>query len=215
MKFFEQLWTHILDILFPKSHTQLFLESLTAKWLLENIPPPDDNIPPFRAVLSYRHPVARQMIWLLKYRGNEIIARTLAEVLFEYILEEISDNMHFSGTEKFILVPVPLSKKRLRERGFNQSELLCRELVNLQPDIFEMRLDILIKNKDTASQSKTISKTERQKNLSGAFFCNENLKDNTILVIDDVFTTGSTFLEIGKTLKKQNPKEVLFFAVGH
>lgn len=215
MKLSEDIWDYILDILFPKTDLQIFLESINGQELVEKVGAPDDNIPPYKAPLSYRNPVVRQMIWLLKYRGNKKIAKTLASVLSESILEDISDNLYFTGSKKFILIPAPLSKKKISERGFNQAELLCHELEKIHSDIFETNSTILQKIKDTPSQSKTNSKKERLQNLSGAFFSNTKLEGKNIIVIDDVFTTGTTFLEIGKVLKRQKTRQILFYAVAH
>ncbi|MEK7120929.1 MAG: hypothetical protein AAB840_02455, partial [Patescibacteria group bacterium] len=82
-------WALILDILFPKSALQVYLENITPEEIMMTAGAPDDNIPPYKAFLSYRNPIVRQMIWLLKYRGNEVVAKKLAKILADGAVEDI------------------------------------------------------------------------------------------------------------------------------
>lgn len=102
-------------------------------------------------------------------------------------------------------LPMPLSRARLRERGFNQSleiaKPLCGELgVRLLPRACE-------RIRDTESQT-ILPWNERAKNVRGAFNCNENFAGQHIAVIDDVMTTGASINELSKTLKKAGATQV-------
>jgi ComF family protein len=104
-----------------------------------------------------------------------------------------------------IIVPVPMSEKDVKKRGFNQAELLAYEVGK--------RLDIpvlpaLVKVKETSAQ-KELSGRERAENLEKAFeVIYPQIKDRKILLIDDIFTTGATANECAKTLLKAKCKEV-------
>jgi ComF family protein len=105
------------------------------------------------------------------------------------------------------MMPVPLHPRKLRQRGFNQSLLLAR-IVN---SVFGMELDFLSlkKTKDTTAQT-NLTRKERRKNVRKAFefIGNVNIKDKTIVLVDDVATTGSTLNECARILKRSRCKKV-------
>jgi ComF family protein len=116
--------------------------------------------------------------------------------MIKYALENIPTN------EIDFIVPVPLHRLRLKEREFNQSEILASRLAKY----FNIPLikNSLIRTRPTPPQA-NLSKEERLKNVNGAFKLRENelLKGKNILLIDDVFTTGSTVDQCAKVLKKE------------
>lgn len=105
------------------------------------------------------------------------------------------------------IIPVPISKKRKKQRGYNQSSLIAKELAK------KLNIDYknksLIKTKNITEQSK-LNKEEREKNIQGVYelYNLKKLKDKNILLIDDIYTTGSTVRECGKILKQANPKKI-------
>lgn len=105
-------------------------------------------------------------------------------------------------------VPVPISKKSMKERGYNQSELIAKELRYI---IDVPYVNALVKVKDTAAQ-KSLKMSERAGNVSGAFGVPEDKKTviagKRLLVIDDVCTTGSTLSEAARTLKAAGAEKV-------
>jgi len=170
------------------------------------------------AFFDYRDPLVRTAIWELKFRGNRAVATLLAEILFDELSAELSELEIFENFTRPLIVPVPLSSKRRRERGFNQCEILLDELAKLDVGkIFEINKNILIKTRDTSSQTKTDSRASRLKNLRGAFAANENgaAQHRNIIVIDDVTTTGATLNETLKTLRRAGAKKILGIALAH
>ncbi|MEA3432668.1 MAG: ComF family protein [candidate division WOR-3 bacterium] len=148
--------------------------------------------------------IAEHLITLLKYNGKIGTAKILGKLMIQAILkEEIYRNCN-------VIVPVPLHTTRTRERGYNQAELLGKELsVELNiPLVF----DALIRVRATPSQTKLPSE-KRATNVKDAFVVNkqriELIKDKTILLVDDVLTTGATLNECARTLLKGDVKEVL------
>ena len=133
------------------------------------------------------------------------------------------------------IIPVPISKKRFKERGFNQSELLAREIIkqyginnciknkqnnkNNKPNLdnkliglntnLELSNNNLIKVNNIIEQSK-LNKKQREKNIKGAYkiLNKDRLIGKSILVIDDIYTTGNTVRECCRTLKEAKPKKI-------
>lgn len=112
--------------------------------------------------------------------------------------------------ENTVVVPIPLSKKRYKERGFNQSLVIAREVSTY----FKLNLstNLLFRAVDTQVQS-ALSRIERQKNVSGAFIAPKPLNNAHILLIDDITTTGATFLEAAKALYNSGASKVSCFAL--
>ena len=145
--------------------------------------------------------VLRDAIHLLKYRRKRHIARPLAELLLEHVMEKIDLSSYDA------LVPVPLHRSRLKERGYNQSELiadcLCRELpeASLQP--------ILRRVKDTPSFSR-LGAQERRSQIRNAFqvVSGADVKKKRILLVDDVVTTAATTNECARVLRRAGAERV-------
>ncbi|MFA5936789.1 MAG: phosphoribosyltransferase family protein [Candidatus Paceibacterota bacterium] len=153
--------------------------------------------------------------------------------MYEKIIEELSELSVLNNFREPILIPIPLSKKRYKERGYNQSELICQELIKIDkktnlPHIrhgvygaleknFSLEKNVLIKIKDTEHQVNIQDRRNRLKNLSDSFFVkNENLiKGKNIILIDDVLTTGSTLTEAKKILKNSGARKIIAFTIAH
>jgi ComF family protein len=136
--------------------------------------------------------VIRRAIHELKYRNLRVLAAPLAQWLHDYLISH-----PLPGD---VLVPVPLHPKRLRERGYNQSSLLARELGRL----IKLPLvdDCLVRQRPTPPQARTASAAERQSNVAGAFTCRDGrLRGRQVLLIDDVTTSGATLNACAMALK--------------
>ncbi len=153
---------------------------------------------------SYKDFIIKKMIGQYKY---EPYAKELSKSLACLIIK------HFQLLEKeqdfsqAFLIPVPLAKKRLRLRGFNQAEALCLELsLFLKIPLIS---DVLLKTKETRPQAE-LSGKEREENIKGAFLVQnkEKVLGREILLVDDVFTTGATMEECALALKLAGAKEI-------
>jgi competence protein ComFC len=141
----------------------------------------------------------RDAIHHLKYRNLRILARPLAELMREF-LERYP-------VQADVMVPVPLHSRRLRERGYNQSELLARELGRLIS--LPVHTDALCRTKYTPPQARTTSVEERRKNVTGSFACRGNsLRDLRVLLIDDVSTSATTLDTCASALKASGAASV-------
>lgn len=141
----------------------------------------------------------RQLVISFKYGKRHYLARVLAKFCSEVLL----DDPRFSELPAPVLVPIPLHWRRKFSRGFNQADLICRELTH-QTSVPTLRL---LKRKRYTTTQTRLSRGERLKNLNGAFSVNGDLADyRSIIIIDDVFTTGSTSEECAQLLRKEFPK---------
>jgi competence protein ComFC len=167
---------------------------------------------------DYRHPPIRKAIQFLKYKNKKRIANIFAEVLHYRILEEIADLYQLENFHDPVLIPIPLSKKRLRERGFNQALLICKKLTEKdQKKNYRLIKDILIKPKDTLHQAQIENRKERLRNIRGSFALKneKRVKNKNIILIDDVVTTGATLEEAKRILKQAGAKKVIAFTIAH
>jgi competence protein ComFC len=138
--------------------------------------------------------------------------------MYGRILEEIGDLRVMENFIAPIFIPIPLSPKRRRERGFNQAELIARNLFLLgKDDDFEIKDNILVKPKDTAHQAQLENRTKRLRNLSGTFQVRnpELILGKNIILIDDVTTTGATLTEARKILLEAGARKVIAFTFAH
>jgi len=155
--------------------------------------------------LTYKSVLAKRLILSFKYEPFlKDLAETLASLVFDHFIL-IEEENKFSD---FILIPIPLEKKRLKWRGFNQTEEVGKKLADfLKIPILN---NVLFKIKETPPQI-NLSEKERKKNIKGCFFVkNESLiKNKKILLFDDVYTTGTTMEEAAKVLKMAGAKEII------
>lgn len=135
----------------------------------------------------------------LKYGNRKYYAKYIAKIMS--LSKSTFENID-------IITFVPVSKKRRRERGYNQSEEIAKclgEIVNIEVK------NLLVKTFDGKHQAK-LSQAERLKNLAGSFEladgADTEIKGKHILIVDDVFTTGTTLNECSKVLKKAKPKKI-------
>ncbi len=143
--------------------------------------------------------VAQQAVYQLKYRNLRVLAGPLAGLMNDYLAE--------NDIPGDVLVPVPLHKKRIRERGYNQSALLAKYLGKLAG--MPVVDDCLVRRIHTPPQARTANVEERRNNIEGAFTCrDERLSGRKVLLIDDVSTSGATLDACAEVLKETGVKSV-------
>ena len=154
-------------------------------------------------VLEYGNAV-RNAILKFKYRNKFRYAKYFGGILSEYAAENIVFDYDY-------VTAVPLHKSRLRERGYNQSELMARYLAKSMGTEYR---ELLVRQRPTAPQNK-LNRKQRQENIKNAFIPVENadIEGKGILVGDDIFTTGATMNECCKVLKKNKAHQVDFIAL--
>lgn len=140
---------------------------------------------------------------IIDYKFNEKSYIYVAFVNFLLKNKKIFENIKNYDT----IIPVPISKKRQKERGYNQSLLIARKIA--EKTNLELMNNCLIKTKNIIEQSK-LNKEDRLQNIYGVYeLTNRQLIENKkILLIDDIYTTGSTVNECSRILRKANPEKI-------
>ncbi|MDA1190040.1 MAG: ComF family protein [Chloroflexi bacterium] len=141
---------------------------------------------------------ARTLVHRLKYANYRVYARTMAELMAECLEEQ--------PVTVDTVVAVPLHGKRERERGYNQSELLARELGQLFGLAVEARA--LRKSRETEPQVALEKAEERRRNVQGVFACGADMSGKRVLLVDDVVTTGATMSACASALKEAGAEAV-------
>ncbi|MDO8620023.1 MAG: phosphoribosyltransferase family protein [bacterium] len=213
----NRLFQMILDILFPQKRLVRELQMMDPFDLASRAEKPEGRAG--KAILScfsYRDPLIRQAIWELKYRGNKKVEHLLATILHDELLAFLEEYAPLTNFTDPLLIPIPLSKRRERERGFNQCRLLVDEIMRLDGGTnFTLSL-ALTKIKDTASQTKQDSRAKRLENLKDCFRADaEAVRGRNIILIDDVATTGATLEEARRTLRHAGARKVIAFTAAH
>jgi len=137
----------------------------------------------------------RELIHLLKYNGVRPAANVLGEMLAEaFNLLEPSFKQ-----DTVLIVPVPLYKNKQRQRGFNQAELVARAALKGGSGRFQMAIGMLQRVRDTHSQI-GLTSHQRRENMRGAFAVAADMRGREIILVDDVYTTGTTATECARVL---------------
>lgn len=157
-----------------------------------------------RSALFYQSPVSNLLL-ALKFSNATSAVPTLKK-----IAEQSGMLAHFAVPD--IIIPVPLHIGRLRERGFNQALMLARHCFPQWRTLTHASL--LVRTKATTPQS-SLSGQQRRQNLKGCFQLSRSglLTGKKILLVDDVFTTGSTINECSRVLRREKPKRIEVFTV--
>jgi ComF family protein len=216
----DKIKNFLLDILFPVSCLGCGLkDEILCDNCLQKINHVDrqteENIV---AMFDYREPLVKKAIWELKYHHKRYLGEKLGQLLYEFLLEDIADMKTIASGQPICVIPVPISIKKTRVRGYNQTEAIAKGFCQSSlPGVFELNNKVVVKNRETLPQAKISNRNKRLKNIHGVFELKntDTVKGRTIIVIDDVTTTGGTISEIIKILKKAEAKRIVGFAVAH
>jgi ComF family protein len=164
--------------------------------------------PPFAKAAAYGSYEGglRDLIHMLKYQQ----VRPAANVLGRMLAEVFATLEPSFGVARLAVVPVPLYAAKLRQRGFNQAELMARVAMKLAPERGRYAMaDALERIRDTQSQI-GLTRHQRRENLRGAFQVKhpEKVSGNEVLLVDDVFTTGTTVSECARVLRRAGATRV-------
>lgn len=208
----------ILDLVIPRDPEITKIEDMSETDIFDNIPKANElKNHQYQALFQYKNKLTRKAIWAIKYNKNQKIINKFSNLLYEFIVEDITDKIIFSNFNNPLLIPIPMHKKNLNERGYNQSELIVKEIVKIDDNKnFDLSLNALLKIEETPHQSELKNKNDRLKNLKKCFWANtEKVRNRNIILIDDVITTGTTMNEASRTLKLCGAKKIIGFSLAH
>lgn len=214
----NKLVTLILDLLFPSFCVGCDIEGsvLCAECrnaiVIQRIPtrpPAKSSLSMLYAATEYREQkTVSLLIGALKYCGVKHAAVHCADILVTHLRLA-----QFAPHDNWLVTAVPLHRKRLRERGFNQAELIAKNIAAHYNIPYVPHL--LARATHTMPQTEMHERAKRLENVKGAFVCYnaETVRGKYIILIDDVTTTGATFEACAHTLKSAGAKKIIACAI--
>ena len=165
-------------------------------------------------LFDYQNKIVRLIIKSIKYKNNANLRRRIATYLYEEIVDISSEVTLFEGSTP-LLVPMPMSKKEKRNRGFNQCEELAREIKKMGESNIEVSYNTLKKTRETERQTK-LSREERALNVMDSMEADSKItKNKIIIVLDDVYTTGASFSEARRALLASGARRIIGIFIAH
>lgn len=157
-----------------------------------------------RSVLLYDEYMSKSM-YRFKYNGKQEYARFYGKIIYERLAGKIKT------WNPDVIIPVPIHKSRLNKRGFNQADLIAKELSKYAKIPVDNHI---LKRKIPTKVMKNLDAKERENNLKKAFIVTENVvKLNSVVIIDDIYTTGSTVDAISRVLRNAGVSKIYFITV--
>lgn len=163
-------------------------------------------------VSNYEHEIIQKLIHALKYNFVTEIAPIVGGHMAQFMQKNNVDAIYVLNPEQTIVVPVPIHKKRMLMRGFNQSELIAGTVASQCK--YSLCTDVLYRIRATHAQA-DLRRADRVLNVQKAFQASALIAGTTVLLIDDVITTGHTLEEAAAALKEAGAVRVLGLVFAH
>lgn len=202
-----------LDLLFPPRVDERLLRETPLDAFLSRMQPSaiTTTRPATAALFAFSDPVVRSALHEAKYHGNRRAFGYLGAALADFLTDRDEGRCTSS-----IMIPIPLGKKRARERGFNQVEETIRAALPHLPTDTTLTLEttLLVRTRETVSQV-SLERERREANVRNAFLARALRPDATYLLIDDVLTTGATLQAAIDALTAAGARTILPLALAH
>jgi len=200
LKYISSLFSSAVGAIIPPRRDEMVISSLTPQDL--EYLRTEDGLPYHNATVS-------ALVWELKYNKNRHALAVAGEFLSEDLLGIAQEELG-----KPLLVPVPMHKARRRERGHNQTELLCEAALKFLGDAYEYAPEALERITLTEPQQK-LARHKRLHNVKNSMQGPEpeKIKGRVCVVVDDVATTGATLAEAARALRKAGARKVHMVAL--
>lgn len=192
---------YLIDFIFPPREEEVVLRSISIPEFESQVPKALNGI----SIFSYKHPLVKELVWQIKYRRNMRAAHMAAYFL----------HRELAKYGNVTLVPIPISKSRRKERGFNQCELIIDSILKHDTDnILSKDYSLLVRDKDVEKQTFK-NRGERLENIKGIFRVTKSSSDMSVVIIDDVTTTGGTLEEAKNSLLQAGFRDVKVLTLAH
>lgn len=201
----------IINLIFPISEMGARVNNISNEELSDSNIRCKNNINSnIQSIFIYKNPLIRELVWQIKYKKNNHALKCAGYALYNEIIKNNS---------KAILVPIPISKQRRNERGYNQCELIINEIIKLDTNNnFKKVFDLLIRNRNTTKQTFK-DRNNRINDSKSIFSINNNLVSDyfreNIIIIDDVMTTGSTINSAIECLSNAGFENIRVITLAH
>ncbi len=168
------------------------------------------------SLYDYSNSKTRKLIRYIKKYRDPKLAKMIARKMYSFIYDYLSEEKQLSYFENPLIIPVPISKKRRKKRGFNQNELVAKEFsIHVNGEY----KDIVFLTKEIKKQALIQKRNERFKNVKGVYQLKkkdeQHVKNRDIILIDDLTTSGATLIEIQKILKRKRARKIIALTIAH
>jgi competence protein ComFC len=210
--FLEKICGYLINTLFSEN------EKILTSQNFQTLPKAVNDSPHIFSIFYYKNAIVKKLIKQIKYKGDRKATFQVAEILYDYLLEDVSEKMEMHNFTNPIVVPIPATKHRMKEHGFNQCERIVKYIEKLDiNNNFNYIYNELIKIKENESQAHTKNRIERLNNIKNSFAVKnpEAVRGQNIILIDDVWTTGATLEEARKELLEAGARSVVAYTIAH
>ncbi|MCX6703114.1 MAG: phosphoribosyltransferase family protein [Candidatus Zambryskibacteria bacterium] len=213
--FVKNIISTFIDWMFPPRQSQHVTRVLSQEDILSfpQAKPIDQST---YALFAYKDIRVSSLIWEIKYHKNISLINLVVPLLADVIIEEYADKNLFENWKNYFLVPVPSSKKRIQKRGYSHTEEIAQRLTVLLPSTITYIPHALRKTVDTPEQNKLKNRSLRLTNLHHTQEVTMDFPpESSVILIDDVTTTGATLDESRRALKEAGVKNIIAFTIAH
>lgn len=208
LEYMNPILRFLIPILFPSQYTKNTLS------LVPKAPEPDHkNI---FALYDYHSDSGKKLIYAIKKSNDLWLSHLVAKEMSLHLKEYLSDQSLFSFYLEPLIVPVPLTQKSLKKRGFNQIDFTSRYL---SKELNATYSPLIIKEKETKKQALLKNKKDRFDNVRSCFHIQKGkenfFKNKDVIIVDDLITTGATIQEIEKVLLRNGARNVIAITIAH
>lgn len=215
------MWNELLTLLFPEHciHCEKQGSALCAICERAITTKPTALSTTSAALFDYKQPLVKKAIGALKYHHRRSLATYFGTALYREFFKQLARG-NKKTKEDIILIPIPASKKANALRGYNHTEAIAQSIGQCAKEEglrLTIRNDILKKKHENIRQVEVQDRKRRAENVEDLFFVahGEAITGKTVIIIDDVITTGATIADARRALKEWKPKRILAIAVAH
>lgn len=170
-------------------------------------------------LFDYRNPLVKKAIWALKYKHKKMLGKYFGTALYREFFKHLAYAKN-GPREDIILIPIPSSAKGKALRGYNHAAIIAKTISLCAKDDgleLTLRTDLLYKKRESEQQARVGKRTDRQENVDDVFglLHPEVIQGKSVILIDDVITTGATIKDAQRAVRGAKPKRVLAIAVAH
>ena len=204
----------IQNVLAPENTKIQKLLALSPGAMRELLPKSPVDMKDIFVLFDYQNKIVRFIVKSIKYKNNANLRKRIAIFLYEELLDMTSEIALFEGKTP-LLLPMPMSKLEKRKRGFNQCEELCLEIKRLGSQNVEISFSSLKKIQETERQA-NLDREKRAENVKNSMVADEKaVRNRTIIVLDDIYTTGATITEARRALLSAGARRVIGLFIAH